>query len=226
MAASQRSYILHSVHAVREILMEFWIVVILGVIGLGSYLFGSDRHTGIGWPLLEIAPSFGFLAFLRSGIEPQTAGWVGTALAAAVLISFGAYRKRFNPILLGINIHLLIITPLIVMVFYWGALETGRTLVTYVHQAVLVTIFATGCVLALGFRDGFFAHEGLSRRTAMAYSTILLAASLGAIVWTFGYANGVVLGVALPVMAMFGLRRLLVARLRSQGSASAKRNTT
>lgn len=196
--------------------MEFWIALVLGVFGLGSYLLGKDRHAGIGWSLLEMAPSFGFLAILRVGNDAQTAGWVGTALAAAVLMTFGLRNKRFNPILLGINIHLLVITPLIVMVFYAGALEAGRTLVAYAHQAVLVTIFATGLVLTLGFRDGFLAHEGLSRRSAMVASTILLAASLGAIVWTFASAQGVVIGIALPIMALFALRRLLLARWQSR----------
>lgn len=162
--------------------------------------------------ILESAPSLVFLALLRSGINIEAAGWTGAALAAFVLIGFRLYRVRFNPILLGINIHLLIITPLIVTVFELGAPELGNTLVAYSHKAVLITIFLVGCALALLSREGFAGFEGLSPLTVRTYSAILLAASLAAIAWSFTFAEGAIVGIAVPIIALFGLRRLLIAR--------------
>jgi hypothetical protein len=150
---------------------------------------------------------------LRSNVDLETAGWIGAALAAAVLIVFRACNVRFNPILLGINIHLLLVTPIIVTVFQLGASDVGETLTRYSYKGVLVTIFVVGLALTFLSRDGFIGHERPSDSTALRYSAVLLLASLAAIAWSFIYGDGAVLGVALPIIALFALRRLLIARL-------------
>lgn len=162
--------------------------------------------------ILESTPSLAFLALWRSSVDLETAGWVGAALAASVLIGFRALKMRFNPILLGINIHLLIVTPLIVAVFHLGVPGVGEILIDYSHNGVLITIFLTGCALTLLAREGFLGFEGLSRSSVTIYSVILLVASLAAVAWTFSYSGGAIVGIALPIMALFGLRRLLIAR--------------
>jgi hypothetical protein len=168
--------------------------------------------------ILESAPSLAFLLLWRSGVASEVAGWIGAALAASVLIGFRICKLRFNPILLGVNIHLLIITPLIMGMFHLAAPELGKLLVAYAYKGVLVTIFLTGCVLTLLSREGFVGLEGLPRSTAASYSVALLVTSLAATVWTFSYAGSSGIGVALPIMALFGLRRLLIARaLDSKG---------
>jgi hypothetical protein len=162
--------------------------------------------------ILEGMPSFGLFALWRSGVDAQTAGWVAAGLAACILIGFRARGVRFNPILLGINVHILIITPLIVTLFHFGALEMARTVVAYAHQGVTITIFLTGCALTLASPDGLVGLEGLPRPTAMIYSALLLVASLAAMAWAFSYPGGGFVSIAVPVMALFGLRRLLIAR--------------
>ncbi|WP_428698294.1 hypothetical protein [Stappia sp.] len=162
--------------------------------------------------ILESVPSFAFLALLRSNVDLETAGWIGATLAAAVLIVFRACKVRFNPILLGINIHLLLVTPIIVTVFRLGASETGETLTRYSYQGVLITIFLVGLMLTFVSREGFVGHERLSKSSVRKYSVLLLLATLAAIAWSFIYSNGALLGVALPIIALFALRRLLIAR--------------
>lgn len=161
---------------------------------------------------LEGTPSLAFFALLRSGMDMETAGWIGAALSALVLAGFGLSRVRFNPLLLGINIHLLLTMPLIVAVFELGPPALGDVLVAHSYKAVLITIFLVGCALALLSRDGFVGVEGLPASTVRAYSAILLAATLAAIVWSFGFADGPTMGTAVPVIGVFGLRRLLIAR--------------
>jgi hypothetical protein len=175
---------------------------------------GSAAVTSAEWltDILESTPSFVLVALWRSGIDLETAGWVGAALAAAVLIGFRAYKVRFNPILLGINTHLLLITPLVVALFHFGASGLGKILVAHSYKGVLITIFLIGCALTLLSREGFIGFEKLSRPSVVTYSIVLLLASLAAIAWAFSYSGGAVVGIVLPIVALFGLRRLLIAR--------------
>src|SRR5690242_470490 len=103
----------------------------------------------------ENIPSVVFLTLLRLGVELEAAGWIGAALAAIILVGLPALGSRYNPILLGINVHLLAVTPLIVAVFWWGEPNFGEMLTHYSYQAVLVTIFIVGLVLTLSSKRGF-----------------------------------------------------------------------
>lgn len=162
--------------------------------------------------LLESAPSLVFFALLRSGNDLDLAGWIGTGLAAMVLFGFLACRIRYNPILLGINVHLFIITPLIVSVYQFGFPEVGATLTRYSQGAVLVTIFLVGIALTLVSRDGFIGAGGLSPSATQSHSAKLLIATLAAMAWALTHNESVIVGVALPIIALFGLRRFLIAR--------------
>ncbi|GGE80217.1 hypothetical protein GCM10007285_04900 [Stappia taiwanensis] len=129
-----------------------------------------------------------------------------------VLFGFLASRVRFNPILLGINIHLFIVTPLIVSVYQFGFPEVGATLTRYSQSAVLVTILLVGIALTLLSRDGFIGAGELSPTAAQSHSAKLLIATLAATAWAITHHESVITGVALPIIALFGLRRFLIAR--------------
>jgi hypothetical protein len=163
---------------------------------------------------LESVPSVAFLALWQSQAGLEAAGWTGAALAAAVLIGFRRYRVPYNPILLGINTHLLLATPVIVALYRLGAPDIGRILVGYSHRGVLVTVFLVGCALTLLSQRGFVGLSGLPAGKRQAYSAILLAASAATILWSFVFASGsnTLLTIAVPLMALFGLRRFLIAR--------------
>ena len=162
--------------------------------------------------ILEGAPSILFLALWQSNVDIRFAGWGAAALAAMVLIGFRFFRVSHNPIVLGINVHLLIITPLIVALFYLGAQELGRMLFAFSHRGVLVTIFLVGCALTAFSRNGFIGIKGLPNPRRLAYSFVLLAASIAAIAWSFTYNGAALVAIAIPMMSLFGLRRLLIAR--------------
>lgn len=163
---------------------------------------------------IESAPPVAFLALWQSQAGLEAAGWTGAALAAAVLIGFRHYRVPYNPILLGVNTHLLLATPVIVALFRLGAPDLGRTLVGYSHRGVLVTVFLVGCALTLVSQRGFLGLSGLPAAKRQACSAILLAASAATILWSFVFAAGsnTLLTIAVPLMALFGLRRFLIAR--------------
>lgn len=162
--------------------------------------------------IVEAIPSVVFLALWRSDMDMQLAGWIGAALAAIQLIGFRYFRLQYNPIMLGINIHLLIITPLIMAAFTAGAREFSDMLVAHSYRGVLITVFLVGCGLTLVSPKGFIGIDNLSRTDCWKNSGILLAASAVAIAWAFNYTGGTLLAVGAPMIGLFGLRRFLVAR--------------
>jgi hypothetical protein len=162
--------------------------------------------------IVEAIPSVVFLALWRSDMDMQLAGWIGAVLAAVQLIGFRYYRVQYNPIMLGINIHLLVITPLIMAAFAAGAREFSDMLVAHSYRGVLITVLLVGCGLTLFSPRGFIGIDNLSRTDCWKNSGILLAASAVAIAWAFNYTGGTLLAVAAPMIGLFGLRRFLVAR--------------
>ncbi|WP_295808306.1 hypothetical protein [uncultured Nitratireductor sp.] len=168
--------------------------------------------------IVESLPSLIFVALWRSGTDQEIAGWIGVALAACVLVGFRVCRLRFHPVLLGINVHLLLITPLIVGLYRFGMAAWSDAIVAVAYKGVLITVFLTGCALMFT-RGGFIGVAG-ARGARWPYSLALLLASAAAIVWSFLLADGgALVTVALPVMALFGLRRFLIARLADRTGA-------
>jgi hypothetical protein len=164
--------------------------------------------------VIESAPSVVFVALWQGHMGLQAAGWTGAALAAAVLIGFRRYRVAYNPILLGINIHLLLMTPVIVALFRAGIPDFARMLVGYSQTGVLVTVFLVGCFLSVRSPRGFLGLSGVPAGKRHAYSAVLLAASAATVVWSLVLAAGAgtLVTVGVPLMALFGLRRLMIAR--------------
>jgi hypothetical protein len=162
--------------------------------------------------ILEAAPSIIFLALWRAGLDMQLAGWTGAALAAIQLIGFYRFRIPDNPLMLGINVHLLIITPLIMASLAIGAREFSDALVVHSYRCVLVTVFVVGCALTLSSRRGFIGVDGLSKAGRWRKSAILLVASAVAVLWAFFNTGSASFAVALPMIGLFALRRFLIAR--------------
>lgn len=170
--------------------------------------------------LVEALPSLVFVALLRSDVDLQVTGWVGAALAGLQLIGFRYLRLQNNPIMLGINIHLLLITPLIMITQWAGAVGLSDTLLVHSYHGVLVTIFLVGCLLTAVSRRGFIGIEPPQIATQRQSIVMVAAAGLG-VVWGFAFAGSALVAVAIPVMILFGLRRLLIARIADEaGSAN------
>ena len=171
---------------------------------------------------LEGSPSIVFLALWQSNVNLELAGWAAAALAAIVLIGFRIIRRPYSPIVLGINVHLLIITPLIVALFHFGAYNVGKTMLAFAYRGVLVTVFLVGCALTAVSQRGFIGIADLPAAKRLTYSLILLAASTATVAWAFAYkGTASSVAIAIPLMALFGLRRLLVARWLDRNDGSS-----
>ncbi|UUP16284.1 hypothetical protein [Nitratireductor thuwali] len=162
--------------------------------------------------LAEALPSIVFIALWRGGVGLEAAGWIAALLSAMVLFLHQVSQTRSNPLFLGINIHLLLVTPVIVGIHSLGMHEVGRFLETNSYNGVFVTILATGGLLTLFSPRGFIGLE--SRQSHLPYSLILLAASAIAAAWSFAFAGPGVLSVALPATGLFILRRVLIAHAK------------
>lgn len=175
--------------------------------------------------VLEGLPSIVFLALWRGEmVDPAAAGWTGSALAAAVLIGFSLRRVAFNPVLLGINLHLLVITPLIVGLFRAGQPELARTLLDTAQAGVLVAVFLVGGALTAFAARGFIGVDGLPAATRRRYSLLLLAVAAAAVPWSVANAGSTLLAVGVPLIALFGLRRYLIARWRDRADGNSTGN--
>ena len=162
--------------------------------------------------VLEASPSVVFTALLRSNVDLQLEGWIGAALAALQLGSFYYLRFQHNPIMLGINVHLLLITPTIMVAYWSGFSQLGHVLETHSYQGVLITVWMVGAILTVVADRGFIGVAGLSLSHRVKLSGILLSASAASIFWGFARAENPLVSVILPLIALFGLRRYLVAR--------------
>lgn len=154
---------------------------------------------------LEAMPSLVFILLWRMTGDLETAGWVGCALALAVLFGFRVFGVPFDTILLGINIHIVVMTPLIVGFYARGMSGVAEIIEEYSYPAVLITIFLTGAVLNLCSASGFVGVRGLPGRR----SWLLLGASAMAAIWGMLMKGGGIVTVGLPVLGLLALRRVL-----------------
>ena len=170
---------------------------------------------------LEGVPSIVFLALWRSGIDLQIAGWTGSILAAALLIGFRRYSQPNDTIVLGINLHLLIATPLIEAVYRLGGTDLALALIAAAQSGLLVSILAVGAAQTVLSPRGYIGDTALAPRRRRLYSLALLAATAAAAAWSLANHGNPLLAFALPLMALFALRRFLIARARDRSDNPA-----
>jgi len=162
--------------------------------------------------LLQSAPTALFLLLWRGDVGLELAGWCGSAAALFVLIYCRAVNVPAHPILLGANIHLLLATPVIVGLDRAGAAALSDQLAQYGHPGVLITVWLTGLWLTVFSRAGFVGEDTMPARQRVLYSCALLGVCALGIVWAFVIAEPGVMAVALPFIALIGVRGWLLAR--------------
>jgi len=162
--------------------------------------------------VLQSAPTALFLFLWRGDFGLEFAGWCGSALALSVLVWCRAAKIPAHPILLGANIHLLLATPVIVGLDRAGAVSLSDLLAQYGHPGVLITVMLTGLWLTFFSRAGFIGDDLMPKRQSVAYSCALLVVCALGIVWAFAIAAPGVMAVALPFIALIGVRGWLLAR--------------
>ena len=162
-----------------------------------------------GWTtVVEAAPSVAFALMWRATADLEAAGWLGAVLAFAVLLGFRIARIPADTIYLGINLHIALITPLIVGLYRLGWPQPTRLIEAHSFPAVLVTIFLTGCALTLWSQRGFIGQPGLPRRCSL----LLLAGSAATILWWVLVGGPDLVAVGLPIIGLFALRAAILRR--------------
>lgn len=169
--------------------------------------------------LLEGLPSVAFILLWRQSGELELAGWVGSGLALVAFAVFFAMRARMNPVLFGVNLHILVATPIIVGVFYLGFEQFGRLLASHAHSAVLLTVFLTGLLLTLFSKRGFVSAE-LPQKQVGFYSVLMTAASAFGVSWAFLIPSQAFLVVIATLALLIVGRRFLLAQWADRGSKS------
>ena len=132
----------------------------------------------------------------------------GAVLALAVLLGFRIARIPADTIYLGINLHIALITPLIVGLYRLGWPQPTRLIEAHSFPAVLVTIFLTVCALTLWSQRGFIGQPGLPRRCSL----LLLAGSAATILWWVLVGGPDLVAVGLPIIGLFVLRAAILRR--------------
>ena len=160
--------------------------------------------------ILQGAPSLAFLVSWQSGLDIELAGWIGSISAALVLGGFQLRSIRQDPITVGINIHILLITPLVVSLFAVGADDIGRALFAYAYPGVFATMLVVSAA-QVAFRMSLMRASAPGDRDVLQSIIILAVISLAGI-WAITQPGSPLTQVALPIMAVFGSRRFLIAR--------------
>lgn len=161
---------------------------------------------------LEGLPSVGFILLWRQTGDLELAGWIGCGLALAVFGVFAFLKGRMHPVLLGVNCHILLVTPVIVGLFRFGGREIAEVLVPYSYGAVLLSVTLVGLVLTLFTSSGFAGVPELAAMLRLRLSLMMIAVSAAGTAWALAVPDKALL----PVMATLTLlivgRRFLLAR--------------
>ncbi|MGX1495737.1 hypothetical protein ACSSV1_000758 [Labrenzia sp. MBR-25] len=168
--------------------------------------------------LFESLPSIVFILLWRQTSDLELAGWTGCGLAAFVLAGFVLLKARMHPVLLGINLHILLVTPLLVGFFRFGDRDLAEFLTGYSYSAVLLTVTITGGVLTLFSRGGFVGVPGLPRYQRHRLSLLMLAVSLAGAVWACWAPDNSIFPVVATLTLLIGGRRFLIAGLSEKSA--------
>ena len=161
--------------------------------------------------IAESAPSLIFLAMWRSNVDVELAGWTGAILAFSLIFGFAALRIRFDPILMGINAHMLLLAPIIHGAFVFGSADSARWLIDHAPTLVLVAIAVSMLSYQVARRPQM-EDADLSPEAAYRIGWVMTAVAFAAVPWAIVNEGQSLIAVVLPIAGMFALRRYLLAR--------------
>ncbi|WP_306145659.1 hypothetical protein [Roseibium sp. MMSF_3412] len=171
--------------------------------------------------IFESLPSVAFLLVWRQSGDLELAGWCGASLALMSFVLFHAVKSKMNPVLLGVNLHLLLVTPLIVGTFRLGLTDLGGFLAAYAHSGVLLSVFAAGLCLTVFTKRGFVGSAEMPPEQKWRYSMVMLAVSGAGMVWALSRPESSLVPVIITLTALIGGRRFLLARQADNSGPSA-----
>ncbi|WP_170758739.1 hypothetical protein [Ruegeria lacuscaerulensis] len=181
----------------------------------------GDQQRRLLLDMFENLPGVGFLVLSRATDDLRLTGWVGTILAAAVCISYVKKLVLPHPILLGINLFMVAITPLIEILFFSGHRSTANTLIGNIDSLVLGSVFVTGLLLTLTTRNGFLTYAANSAKQMRMHSAALLGVCAIGVFWSLIAGGNNLITLAIPLMLLFGLQQLLRAGVKDRQSRDA-----
>ncbi|WP_170331602.1 hypothetical protein [Ruegeria arenilitoris] len=161
-----------------------------------------------------------FLVLSRATDDLRVTGWVGTVLAAVVCVAYLKKLMSPHPILLGINLFMVAITPLIEVLFLAGNSHAAGMMIANIDSLVLGSVFATGLYLTLFSRNGFLTYKPENAQQARRHAAVLLTISAAGIAWSLLAGGNHLVTLALPLMLLFGLLQLLRAGAADRQSNS------
>ena len=168
--------------------------------------------------MFENLPGVSFMVLFRTTGDLQLAGWVGTVLAAAVCVTYARNVLRPQPILLGINIFMITITPLIEGLVLAGYRDATTLLIGNIATLVLMSVFVTGLILTAFAPNGFLSYQPSSTNQKRTHSLVLLIVCAFGVVWSQFAGGNYLVSLAVPLMMLFGVHQLLRAGTTDQQS--------
>ncbi|MBO9446540.1 hypothetical protein [Ruegeria sp. R14_0] len=166
--------------------------------------------------MFENLPGVGFMLLLRATDDQQLAGWVGTALAFGVCVLYARNILRPQPILLGINLFMVVITPLIQGLVHFGDRTAATLLIDNIPTLVLLSVFVVGLVLTAFAPNGFLNYQPDNAKQKRAHCAVLLTLCAGGILWTLWAGDNYLVSLGAPLMVLFGVHQLLRAGTTDQ----------
>ncbi len=170
--------------------------------------------------IFQNAPAIAFIGLLQTSGDLRLAAWTAAILSGLVLFGHAWQKIKHDPLTLGTNIFFLVITPSIKASYLMEFYHLGAFLEVHVNTGFFFTIFLIGCFLTLFTKEGFISVQSENRSTIVKYSTILLVATLVTIVWAQLYDGDRIVEIGIPLMILFGLKHLLIARLNDKSSTT------
>ncbi|WP_152563290.1 hypothetical protein [Ruegeria halocynthiae] len=171
----------------------------------------SDQQKQFLTGFFENLPGLSYLVLYRVSHDLRLAGWIGTALAAMVCIAYVKRLLRPHPVLLGINVFMVAITPLIELLHLSGNASVAKLMLGNLDTLILGSVFATGLILTVFTSEGFLAHRAESLKKMRIQSGYLLSACAAGITWSLAVGDNHLVSLALPLSLIFGLRQFLIA---------------
>ncbi|WP_170409422.1 hypothetical protein [Ruegeria atlantica] len=170
--------------------------------------------------MFENLPGVAFMLLFRATDDLRLAGWVGTVLATLVCVTYVRKKLRPQPILLGINVFMVTITPLIECLILLGYRDTATVLTGNIATLVLMSVFVTGVILTVFRPNGFLNYQTSGTKQKYAHSAVLLLVCALGIVWSRLAGDNYLVSLGVPLMVLFGMHQLLRAGTTDQQARS------
>ncbi len=171
--------------------------------------------------LLEGLPSIVFILIWRQSGDLELSGWFGAFVAFGVLGILGVLKTRMHTIVLGVNIHILLVTPVIVGLFRIGLSNIAEILAMYAHAGVLLTVFVVGIIQTVATNRGFSNLADVSKRAQRRYSTIMLGLCGAGVIWAMSVPESSFVPVVVTLTVLIVGRNFLQARLSDKNGTTA-----